>query len=187
MRWERYRIVDCQLDIPFLQDYAYSPSLSPLTEIPYIRSCLNSPPYFPLISIRSMSLLSNIFLSSTYYPLSPCSNHFLLHSTYFSLNISPFNTFTAPCRPVVCSAVYSSVRDMIRFIWINLVELLYLSPSQVPIKCRGADHTSTMAGDESRDMLDFGMTRCREQRRVCGLRPDLHHEGRRCESAVIRY
>jgi len=44
-------------------------------------------------------------------------------------------------RPVVRSAVYPSMRDMIRFIWINLVEVLYLSPSQSPIKYRGADHT----------------------------------------------
>ena len=53
------------------------------------------------------------------------------------------------------------MRDMIRFIWIDLVELLYLSPSQIPIKYGGADHTLDDGRDESRDMLDFGMTRCR--------------------------
>ena len=85
---ERYRIVDCQLDSSLLHDYTYSSSLSPFTGIAYIRSSLNSPPYFPLISIRSMSLLSNIFLSSACYPPSPSSNHFLLSSTNFSLSVS---------------------------------------------------------------------------------------------------
>jgi len=62
-------------------------------------------------------------------------------------------------RPVVRSAVDSSKGDLVRFIWVALVDVPYPSPYRFETgEVHGVREStpSAMVGDESRDMLDFG-------------------------------
>jgi len=84
--------------------------------------------------------------------------------------------YRSTSRPVVHSAVDSPKGDLIRFIWVGLVDVPYPSPYRFEtgeVHGVGESTPTAMVGDESHDMLDFGKPRSTEPRRICGLQHGL--------------